>query len=95
MAGPSDWRDTALPARFLTVDATACIPFFAVFYHPSWGTLGGAVVCFVALGALAALGWSPRVLWRRMRSRIAGRRKSGVAWWHRPQRDLYPYKRRQ
>lgn len=94
MAGPADWRNTALMAKFVMVDARACIPFVILLYHPSMTKLGIAVVTCVFFAVLSHFSYTLEVMGRRVRSRLAGRVKAGVAWWHRPQRNLYPYKKR-
>ncbi len=94
MAGPADWRNTALQAKFFILDARACFPLAILFYHPSFLKLGIALLSCAFFAALSYFSYTLDVMFRRVRSRLAGRRKAGVAWWHRPQRNLYPYKTR-
>lgn len=92
MAGPADWRNTSIMAKFLVVDARACIPFVILLYQPSWAKVGIAVFACVFFAVLSYFSYTLEVMFRRIRSRIAGPVKAGVAWWHRPQRNLYSHK---
>lgn len=93
MSGPSSWRDTALPVRLWVFDAVGFVPFLAVLFRPAWSTFFVALAASVFLLLMShLLGYSVTVMLRRLRSRIAGPVKAGVAWWHRPQKNLYPYR---
>lgn len=93
MNGPARWRNTSLPAKFFVFDATAFVPFFVLVFRPSWGKLWFALFTCVALAVLShVFGYTVKVMLRRVRSTLAGPVKAGVAWWHRPQRSLYPHR---
>jgi intracellular multiplication protein IcmT len=94
MAGPADWRNTALMAKLIVIDARAMFPFLILIYHPSVLKFLLALAACVFVAVLSYFSYTLDVLFRRLRARLAGRRKAGVAWWHRPQRNLYPYKTR-
>lgn len=93
MAGPADWRNTGLMAKFFIFDARAFFPFVVLLYRPSMTKLWFAIGFCVFLAVLShGFGYTLDVMWRRVRCRVAGPVKAGVAWWHRPQRNLYPYR---
>lgn len=93
MSGPARWRNSGLMAKFFVFDATAFIPFVILLFRPSMVKLGIATAICVALAVLSnVFGYSVPVMFRRIRSRLAGPNKAGVAWWRRPQRSIYPYR---
>ncbi|KAB0525236.1 IcmT-like type IV secretion system protein [Xanthomonas cissicola] len=92
MSGPADWRNTSLMAKFLIFDARACIPFVILFYSPSFAKLGAAIGLFLFFSVLSFYKYTLVVLVRRVRCKLAGPVRSGVAWWHRPQRRLYRHR---
>ncbi|PJR24680.1 hypothetical protein ASJ34_16710 [Xanthomonas campestris pv. campestris] len=79
-------------AKFLVFDARACIPFVILFYSPSLAKLGVSIGLFLFFSVLSFYKYTLVVLVRRMRCKLAGPVRSGVAWWHRPQRRLYRHR---
>ncbi|KGE50302.1 IcmT/TraK family protein [Xanthomonas campestris] len=79
-------------AKFLVFDARACIPFVILFYSPSFAKLGASIGLFLFFSVLSFYKYTLVVLVRRMRCKLAGPVRSGVAWWHRPQRRLYRHR---
>ncbi|OOW73657.1 hypothetical protein Xant_18320 [Xanthomonas cissicola] len=79
-------------AKFLIFDARACIPFVILFYSPSFAKLGAAIGLFLFFSVLSFYKYTLVVLVRRVRCKLAGPVRSGVAWWHRPQRRLYRHR---
>ena len=78
-----------MPAKFFIFDATACLPFVILLYHPTMLKLWISLAFCVFLAVLSYFDYTLVVMARRVRSRLAGPVKSGVAWWHRPQRHLH------
>lgn len=85
MARPNYWRDSAQTTRLFIFDALAGVPLLFMFVHLRWWTFWLAVSCFLVLGILERLGFSVRVALRRLRAKIAGPVRYGMAWWHRHQ----------
>lgn len=88
MQRPNAWRDTAQTTRLLMFDALAGIPLLFMFVHLRLWTFLLAVLCFVFFGLLERMGFSVRVALRRVRAKIAGPVRYGLAWWHRHQERL-------
>ena len=85
MARPNYWRDSAQTTRLFIFDALAGVPLLFMFVHLRMWTFWLAVSCFLVFGILDRLGFSFRVALRRLRSRVAGPVRYGMAWWHRHQ----------
>lgn len=82
------WRDTALTPRLFLFDALAGIPMIFMFLHLRVWTFVLALLCFVVFGVLERFGFSVKVALRRLRAKIAGPVRFGMAWWHRHQERL-------
>lgn len=86
MPRPNIWRDTARTTRFWIFDALAAVPLvFSFLYLRTW-TFALALASFVVFGVLERIfGFSLRVALRRLRAKVAGRVRYGMAWWHKHQ----------
>lgn len=72
------WRETARNPRLWGIDARGMYPLVFLGLHISEITFFTAVLSIAFLWLAERMGYSPEVLMRRLRSRLAGKRRPAV-----------------
>ncbi|MBI0537457.1 MULTISPECIES: IcmT/TraK family protein [Roseomonas] len=77
------WRNTALPIRFLMLDARALLPVLCFVTYWSWTTLYIALLGTAFFGVLSFFGLTLPALFRIVRGWLVGRLRPAVPAWKR------------
>ena len=77
------WRNTALPIRFLMLDARALLPVLCFVTYWSWPTLYIALLGTAFFGVLSFFGLTLPALFRIVRGWLVGRLRPAVPAWKR------------
>ncbi|WP_338929154.1 IcmT/TraK family protein (plasmid) [Roseomonas mucosa] len=77
------WRNTALPIRFLMLDARALLPVLCFVVYWSWTTLYIALIGSAFFGILSFFGLTLPALSRIVRCWLVGRIRPAVPAWKR------------
>ncbi|MBI0538344.1 hypothetical protein D9599_22530 [Roseomonas sp. KE2513] len=77
------WRNTALPIRFLMLDARALLPVLCFVTYWSWTTFYIALLGTAFFGALSFFGLTLPALFRIVRGWLVGRLRPAVPAWKR------------
>jgi len=75
------WRDSARPAKFFFIDASAAFPFILFLIHIKLWTFVLAVVIMTFFTLLSHYGFTALVFSRILKTILAGPRKIAIPWW--------------
>ena len=79
----SIWRDASKTPSLFGIPCTAFLPLFLWGFHWAWWTFWLALGSVVAFGALARLGITFKVLYRKLMGLLRGRTIYARPWWYR------------